>query len=139
MSFEWVDHTGDLAVRLRASDLAGLIESGVYALRALLFEGEPGPQGTTRCFELSVSGLDREDVLVQALSEALHVLQEQDVFPTSVQAEVPSDRAARLRLEGSQADGRTLRRIEEIKAVTYHAVEIRERDGALETSVVLDV
>jgi SHS2 domain-containing protein len=134
-----VEHTGDLAVRLRAPHLSGLIQTGIFAMRALLFEGTPGSDAPVQDGRARVSGVDREDVLVQALSEALHMMQGDALFPHTVRIEVPEDGEARLWLEGVRADGERLRQVAEIKAVTYHAVEIQERDGQLETLVVLDV
>ena len=61
-----MDHTGDVAVRLRAPDLAGLIVAGIRALRALLWGDEPAPDPSQldRRVELRVTGVDREDLLV---------------------------------------------------------------------------
>jgi SHS2 domain-containing protein len=139
VSFEMVEHTGDLAIRLRAPDLGGLIRAGLYALRALLFEGEPASDAPQQRGEARVSGVDREDILVQSLSEGLHLMQDRALFPHTLRVEVAGDGEARLWLTGVRADGQQLRQVEEIKAVTYHAVEIRERDEQLETLVVLDV
>ncbi len=139
VGFTMVEHTGDLAVRLRAPDLAGLIETGVHALRALVFEGTP-PEGAHQARgEARVDAIDREDLLVQTLAEALHLMQEQALFPREVQLELAGEHEARLTLLGVRADGRELRQVEEIKAVTYHGVEIHEHDGELETLIVLDV
>jgi SHS2 domain-containing protein len=137
--FETVEHTGDLAVRLRAPDFPGLVAEGIRALAALLFEGTPAGDAPSRSAAFEASGVDPEDCLVQALSEALHVLQEQDLLPVDVSVEAAGTHAVRVRLEGHRADGRRLRRVEEIKAVTYHGVEIQEQGGSLETIVVFDV
>ena len=134
-----VEHTGDVAVRLRAADLAGLIRSGVDALRSLLFEGEAPPDAARETQTVEVSGIDREDVLIQALSEALYLLQSRGLCPQHVEVEVGAGLRAQIRLDGARADGRQLRVVDEIKAVTYHAVRIEEQDGMLETLVVLDV
>jgi SHS2 domain-containing protein len=139
VSYEMVEHTGDLAMRLRAPHLCGLIETGIFAMRALLFEGTPGPDAPAQHGRARVSGVDREDVLVQALSEALHLMQGGALFPRTVRIEMPEDGEAKLWLEGVGADGKRLRQVAEIKAVTYHAVEIQQREGQLETLVVLDV
>ena len=134
-----VEHTGDVAVRLRSRDLAGLIESGVHALRALIFEGAPPQSVPEHRGEARVSGVDREDLLVQALAEALYLMQQRALFPREVQLVLEGEREARLTLVGVRADGRELRQVEEIKAVTYHAVAIQEHDGELETLIVFDV
>ncbi len=139
VGFEMVEHTGDLAARLRAPDLAGLIEAGIQALRALLFEGTPPPGARASRGKARVNAVDREDLLVQSLAEALHLMQEQALFPREVRVALTAEWEAQLTLTGVRADGHELRQVEEIKAVTYHAVEIQEHDGELETLIVFDV
>jgi SHS2 domain-containing protein len=134
-----LEHTGDVAVRLRAPDLEGLIGAGIEALRALVFAGTPSKDAEVLRGEAQVSGVDREDVLVQALSEALHLMQGQGLFPREIEVESAAQDEARLTLVGVRVDGHALQQVEEIKAVTYHAVEICERGGELETTVVFDV
>ncbi len=143
MSFETVEHTGDLALRLRAPDLAGLAVEGVWGLRALLFEGEPRDASAAREERaLSVRGIDPEDALIQVMSEALHLLQEEDWVPTVAHAHSSPESGEMLltlELTGAPAADLGLRRQDEIKAVTYHAIEIRTTGDELETLVVLDV
>ncbi len=134
-----VEHTGDLAARLRAPDLEGLIEAGIHALRALIFEGTPPRAALEARGEARVNAVDREDLLVQTLAEALYLMQSQALFPRDVRVELEGERASRLVLSGVCADGRELRQVEEIKAVTYHGVEIHQREGELETLIVFDV
>jgi SHS2 domain-containing protein len=134
--WEVVDHTGDVAIRLRAPDLAGLIDAGIRALRGLLLEGEPEPGAVELCAEIRASGVDREDLVVQALQEVLHAIQEDGIDPLEVRVAVQDDTEAELRLRGVRApDARRL----EIKAVTYHDVSVRETEEGLETTLVLDV
>ncbi len=134
-----VEHTGDLAVRLRAPDLSGLVVSGAVALRSILFEGEPAADAETRLERVRVRGVDPEDALVQALSEALHLMQSGALYPLEIRARASAAHEVALEISGAPVDGVHVRRVDEIKAVTYHQVEIVERDGELETLVVFDV
>ncbi len=139
MPFEVVEHTGDLAVRLRARDFAGLVAAGVDALRAQLFVGTAARDAPRRETHVRVQGVDREDTLVQALCEALHAMQEGEMCPLEIEVRELEGGALALRLAGPAPDGQRLRRVDEIKAVTYHGVAIREAAGELETLVVFDV
>ncbi len=38
--FETEDHTGDLALRLRAASFAELVAEGIHGIASVLFEGE---------------------------------------------------------------------------------------------------
>jgi SHS2 domain-containing protein len=137
--FEPIDHTGDVGFRLRAADLPGLVEAGVLALRSVLFEGTPEPGAPRERWSGRASGVDDEDALVQALSEALHAMQEGELFPTGVRARVAEGPEVEIEIEGVRADGGGVRRVEEIKAVTYHGVAIERAGDGVETDVVFDV
>ena len=137
--YEMVDHTGDVAMRLQAPSFGELVAEGVRAIASLLFSGAPDPSSPRVRFEERVSGIDREDLLVQALSEALHWMDEGDRFPLEVRARELGPTELELSLEGTPADGDRCRRSEEVKAVTYHDLAVRETEEGLTTVVVLDV
>ncbi len=139
MPFEMLEHTADVAVRLRAPDLPGLISEGVMALRSLIFEGEPESGAPRQQWRARVSGVDGEDLLVQALSEALYAMQGEGLYPVSVSVSLLPEQSAEIEMTCLRAEGAGLRWSEEIKGVTYHGVEIRQQRGGLETIVVLDV
>jgi SHS2 domain-containing protein len=137
--FETVDHTGDVAIRIRAASFTDLVAEGIRAIASVLFQGEPLAFGASEHWQGRIAGVDREDTLVRALSEALHWMQDAQRVPLRVEARELEEDAVGLELEGVRADGERCRQIEEIKAVTYHNLEIRETPQGLETIVVLDV
>jgi SHS2 domain-containing protein len=137
--YETVDHTGDLALRLRAPTFTDLVAEGVRGIASLLFEGEPDLSATREDGRARVAGIDPEDALVQSLSEALHWMQDEDRVPLEVRVRTLEDAVVEIELEGVRAEEPACRRCQEIKAVTYHNLEIRETPEGLETVVVLDV
>jgi SHS2 domain-containing protein len=137
--YETVDHTGDLALRIRAPSFTDLVAEGVFGIASILFEGEPDRSDPREHGVASVSGVDRADALVQALSEALHWMQEGDRVPLQVRVSEPREANLEVQLEGVSTGGPGCRRAQEIKAVTYHDLRIRETSEGLETTVVLDV
>ncbi|MEE8556452.1 MAG: archease [Myxococcota bacterium] len=136
--YETVDHTGDLALRIRSDSFPELVAEGIRGLGSLLFEGAPSVEAT-ETETVRVSGIDPEDLLVQALSEALYWMQSEGRFPLGVGVHMVGPSALEIQLRGVVADGRSCRMAQEIKAVTYHALTILETDRGLETVVVLDV
>jgi SHS2 domain-containing protein len=148
MGFELLDHTGDVAVALWAPGLEGLAAEGIRALRSLVFEGEPEEDAPRVEERFEVRGVDAEEALVQALSEALHRMQHGGLWPE--RSEVQRSReeegegesgeiALHVVLSGPRSDGRALRRVEEIKAVTHCGLELRPGPRGVEAQVVLDL
>jgi SHS2 domain-containing protein len=132
--FEEIEHTADWALRVRGHDLPELLVNAARGMSRLLV-----PDLTListdveRRFELDA--FDAESLLVEWLSELAYwaeaemlVFREFDlrqVTPSHLEAVVRGGRAPNLQ--------------KQIKAVTYHNLEIITRDNGLETTVVFDV
>jgi SHS2 domain-containing protein len=132
--FEEIEHTADWALRVRGHDLRELLVNAARGMSRLLV-----PDLTVistdveRHFELDA--FDAESLLVEWLSELAYwaeadmlVFREFDlrqVTPSHLEAIVRGGRAPNLQ--------------KQIKAVTYHNLEIITTDNGLETTVVFDV
>ncbi len=84
--------------------------------------------------ELHLFSLDRETILVTFLNELLFFLEESRVAFDKFEISTNESGIDAL-LEGDQV----LSQSKEIKAVTYHNLQINESSGILETTIVFDV
>jgi len=133
MPFEEISHTADWSLRVWADDLAGLlIESarGMYALANV--EPAEGPRVKR---ELTLDAVDAESLLVSFLEELLYFSEsERFIFDNFSDLKVES-----YELTGMM-EGKAIHSIEkEIKAVTFHNLEILETDHGLKVEIVFDV
>jgi SHS2 domain-containing protein len=130
--FREVEHTADWELEVWAADLAGLLEqaaTGMYRLMGVRFA--PGkPQ--TRHLELQAE--DREGLLVAFLSELLYLTEMEKLGFDEYQLSIEGDNLS-AQISGYPIDSLS----KEIKAVTYHHLDIRERDEGLAVNVVFDV
>ncbi len=115
-----------------APDLPGLMEEaarGLFELMGVEVSEE------TRCHrQLEIGADDREQLLVSFLEELLFIADSEDLaFDGFLLNLVDTNLLARL--EG----GFIVSRTKEIKAVTYHYLEISETRRGLKTSIVFDV
>jgi len=127
-----VDHTADCELKAWAPDISTLFEQvalGMYSLAGASLQAEPR---ISRQIELQDS--DRESLLVGFLSELLYLCEIErlgfDTFDISIEK---SSLQAKL-------DGGPLKALsKEIKAVTYHDLEIEAVPGGYKVSIVFDV
>ena len=127
-----IEHTADWELHVWAADLPSLLEiaaRGMYALSQTNLA--PGPQ-VIREFEIPFS--DRETLLVDFLSELLFYGEDEGI----------AFDAYTLDFDGStlkvRARGAPIReQAKEIKAVTYHNLQIRQTERGLEANIVFDV
>ena len=132
--FQEVEHTADWALRVRGRDLRELLVNAARGMNYLIVSDlDSVPTDVQRRFELDA--FDAEGLLVEWLSELAYWAEsEMLVFREFDLSEVTSDRLEAL-VRGGHATGLQ----KHIKAVTYHDLEIIEREDGLEATVVFDV
>jgi SHS2 domain-containing protein len=127
-----VEHTADCGLEVWAPDLPGLMEEaarGLFELMGVEVSEE------SRCHrQLEIGADDREQLLVSFLEELLFIADSEEVaFDGFLLNLVETNLLARL--EG----GYIVSKSREIKAVTYHYLEISETKRGLNTSIIFDV
>ncbi len=129
-----MEHTADLAVRAWAPELAGLIEQTARGMLGLMAASSPPAE---ECVEITGEGDDAEDLLVDCLREILALWTVEARLPVSVEVEEIGERRATCSVGVAEAGAET--GVQEIKAVTYHDLEVRRTAEGLEVTVVFDV
>ena len=127
-----MEHTADWGLEVWAPDLPGLMEEaarGMFELMGVVVSEE------SRCHrQLEIGADDREQLLVSFLEELLFIAEAENLaFDGFLLKLVDTNLLARL--EG----GFIVSRTKEIKAVTYHNLEISESKRGLKTKIVFDV
>ncbi len=134
--FEVLEHTADYAVRARGRDLAELITSAARGMISLIVDTGGLAAGGTR--SLQVEGEDAAGLVHDALRELLYLYEDGEV-PVEVQVRASEDPPrAWLTVGTAGLEQARERLLGEIKAVTYHNLEIRRESGLLVTEIVFD-
>ena len=141
MRLRMLDHTADVGFEVEAGSLPALFEGAAKGLLQVMFEGpleaEPGDEHRLR---LEAESL--ETLLVRWLDELAYLVQTRGEVP--LEAEVSLDRTpAGWRLEARLAtapfDRVADRFAGEVKAATYHGLEIKQTGDRYRARVILDV
>ncbi|MBI5761947.1 MAG: archease [Planctomycetes bacterium] len=135
--FELFDHTADIGIRIVAPTMEGLIAPATDGLYAVIGEiAECGPEETVI---LDFAAEDTATLLRDYLAELLRL------FETSqrviVEPQVTEFSTSRLRITARalriDADHCIFHR--EVKAITYHELEINPVAGGFEATVIVDI
>jgi SHS2 domain-containing protein len=130
--YEEVNHTADRAIKVWAPDLAGLLEQAAFGMYAVLGVG-PGSQGSIDR-QVHYEDLEDESLVVSFLSDLLNFLECDKLVFSRIEAYVSGTQIS-IRLTG-----RKLRQVRiEIKAVTYHNLQVVQNTKGYETTIVFDV
>jgi SHS2 domain-containing protein len=133
--FEELAHTADLEIRVWGVDMASLFKAaseGMFVLSGI----EELDQGVSAVKQtISLDAMDYEGLLILFLEELLYRLTE-DYMMYEVQKLTISDEfTLKAQLKGSQI--KSYQR--DIKAVTYHNLNIRSTQGGYEVNIVFDI
>jgi SHS2 domain-containing protein len=130
--FEILQHTADIRLHVRASSVEELFRDAMRGLFAIMNATSAGAPITRR---LTLEGVDRTDLLVDFLSAALsraHI--DRAVFD-----DVRFHRLTETELDAEIVGREQAGFEQDVKAVTYHEADVREREGVWETGLVLDI
>jgi SHS2 domain-containing protein len=131
--FREISHTADWALHVWAPDVKVLFREaarGMYALMAVRINDEPRLD-----YEIVLAGEDLESLLVAFLSELLYYFEQEKIGFDSLAVEI-QPAALHVKASGGKIVGEIQK---EIKAVTYHNLQIIQTPEGLEVTIVFDV
>lgn len=130
--FQEIEHTADLAMRVRGRTLADLFVNAATGLYDLVTDLRQMQAAVERAVE--VTGLDVEALLVNWLNELLYMTEVDGLM--FGQFEIVELGPGRLRAVARGQVGAPLRKY--VKAATFHDLHIRQVGDGYETTIVLD-
>ena len=139
-SYKFVDHTADIAVQISGSSLDELFTAGAEAwLVSVVGELNINDDDS---MELELSAASKEELLVTFLNELNYLIITKKWLCSSIQSIKIFDDVDGCELSAELKGVRLKDDIQlkqEIKSVTYHQLQIVERDGIYSTLVVFDI
>lgn len=136
-SYEVFDHTADAGLRVRAATLAELLQPATEGLYAVIGQLVPGEHPETVAIDLTDD--DLSNLLRDYLAELL-VIFERDQRIVADLSVTGFDRGrlqATVTTRRLDRDRSVLHR--EVKAITYHELDIRPIDGGFEATIIVDI
>lgn len=131
-----MDHTADLAVRLRAGNLEELFVEAARALFDLLVEGKVEARWER---PVEVEAPDREELLVGWLRELLGLWTVEGMALREFELVELREGRLRARVRGEPFDPSRHRPRTEIKAITYHGLRVEGGPEGWSATLVFDV
>ena len=135
MKYEILEHKADLKIRVFGKDKLGLFSNALLGMSESMKAEVKKPEEKIKR-RIKVRSGDLATLLVDFLSEALYLSQ--------VQKEVFSDiifkKLTNKELEGELIGQKVARLGEDIKAVTYHELEVKQnKDGSWQATILFDI
>ncbi len=131
--FEEIEHTADIAIRVRGRDLAELFANAAYGMACQL--ADPGAVNPTEEHHVELEAYDAETLLVSWLEELLYLGERETCVFTAFDVLHITPTQLRATVRGGPVEEFGAH----IKAVTFNELEIVRTDAGFETTVVFDV
>ena len=135
--FRTFDHTGDLGLDVWAETPERLHALAGEALMAQVALPAPGPPDATAT--LSLDGADPEDLFVHWLNTVLLRAELERAVWTRITVTELGPRLIVAKLQGQRLDSGRHERLREVKAISFHGLELDLRPGECRARAILDI
>ena len=135
--YKLIPHTADLGIEIWADDLVGLYVNSARALFDLIVGLDKIEKKEKHV--VSADGIDKEDLLISFLNELIFLFATKKLLFSDFQVEEISDTHIRITAEGEKFDTDKHEIIHEIKAATYHDINIEKVNNRYMTRIIFDV
>jgi SHS2 domain-containing protein len=135
--YRWFDHTADIGMEVKGETLPELFANAAMGLYDLLGVLEATVEKDVTD-DVALRGADLEELFVSWLSELLYRFTTEGVVFADCDVRLEED-VLQARVAGGSLARPDRRPVREIKAVTYHSLEVTETADGWEAQVVFDV
>ena len=136
MGFESIAHTADIGLRVWGRTLEELFSEAAVGMMSLMADTAGVEKRQTRVAQ--ADGPDNESLLVAWLNDILFLVESERFIFAQVRIETLGGGVVRGVLAGTTV-GADFRFAHQIKAATYHDIEVKKTPKGFETVVIFDV
>jgi SHS2 domain-containing protein len=135
-----IEHTADLRLEIYGKDLQALFINAAHALFAVLVPLDEGEQVPARRRQtIDLEGGDWADLMVNWLRELLYIWNGETQLLSRLELHHLSERRLKATLFTGDFDPRRHHPDKEVKAVTYHQIEVAPDTKGWRARVLFDV
>ncbi len=135
--FRILDHTGDLGILVYGRDLEELFRNAGEAFFDIITDVQRVRESTERI--IRIEGPNLEDLMVRWLGELLYVHDVDGLLFRSFWIDELRDGLLKARARGEAFDERRHVMKTEIKAVTYHKIQVKEEKEGWSARIIFDL
>jgi SHS2 domain-containing protein len=135
--FRTIEHTADVGIEVEADSLAELFSGAAQAMFSIMVEPGGIEQKVERTVRLEAS--DIEELMFRWLNELIFFVSGEGLILSGFDVTSVSDKALEAVVRGEPIDPEKHNLELEIKAATYHELEVSRRDGSWFARAIFDV
>jgi len=137
-TYKIISHPADTGIEIESADLECLFRAALAGFNATVFQ-RPGEVDMKEEKRIEVTGEDVKELLVNFLSEVLILLDSERFVAGEVEFKKINETNLEAVLKGGPVDLEKMGFITEIKAVTYHRLEVKKTNKGWWARVIFDI
>ena len=136
-TYHLIDHTADFGIQVFGADSRELFSNAALALFDVITEVD-ALKGDDSC-NIKASGEDWSDLMINWLREILYLWNGREMLVKSVQVLSLSEHniSAKIYFDAYLPDRHTIKT--EIKAVTYHQIQVKRSPSGWKAQIIFDI
>ena len=136
MKYELIDHTADFGIRVFGKNLESLYENAAYALFDLITDISRIDGKHT--LHLIIEGQDKADLMVNWLREILYLWNGREILVSDTSVHIVSETRFQADICYDQYEKNRHEIRNEIKAVTYHKLDVKKTSKGWSGEIIFD-
>jgi len=134
--YEIFDHTADIGIKITGTSLTEIFWKAIHATADLLSGGIEIEPIIEKGFSVEEENI--ETAFVSILEEIIYFFEKELFLPSQCSVNIEKD-LYEINLKGNIVSVEDIKNGTEIKAVTYHQLEIKKVDDKYQATVIFDV
>ncbi|MDD5292158.1 MAG: archease [Candidatus Omnitrophica bacterium] len=134
--FEVIEHTADIGLKIYGKDLKELFTNSAIGLFSLITDLDK--VGIKESIKVRLEDDNKEELLVSWLNELIFHFSARNFIPREFKIEEVSENELTAKILGENIDLTKHKILSEIKAATYHELEIKKIGEGFEAKVIFD-
>ena len=136
-SYEIIEHTADIGIKVKGKDLKELFKNAAAAMFDLIAERKDTKAVSRKKIKVEEDADDLEELFVNWLNELLSLSATKELIFPAFEIKKLDKKNLKAIAMGENINKYKVNR--EIKAATYHALEIKEAESGWQAQVIFDV
>ena len=132
-----LNHTADLGIMVHGTDIKNIFERAALAMTQIMVMSRSAAKANS--IKLSLDGQDLAELMVLWLGEILYLFEGEKKVVTGIGIDFISPSHLDATLESVSFDPQLHEILREIKAVTYHQIEVTKKDDCWEARIFFDL
>jgi len=135
--FEFLDHTGDVGIRVFGKTLPDLFRHAAEALFHIITDPETIELKETRTIALQAN--DLEELLIDWLNEFIYLFETQGLLFCNFEVHSLDEHSLEATVQGEPYDDARHPIKTAVKSATHHQLHIRREKGVWKAQIILDL